>query len=249
MFNAVRLNKASQQIVSQIRALIFEGKLSPGDKLPSESALLQQFHVSKQTLKEGLRALEYMGLVDIRKGVTGGAFIVEVDTEVIREVLANFLYFKNLSIGNLSEVRRIIEPYAAGIAAQNMSEKDLLTLGRLMKTSKSQRSAHAYSSEMAKTDLEFHRVVASSTKNPILVLMVDFVETVMADLKKIVKPGVPFAAAVLRAHQNIYDAISARDAQRAASEMEKHVHEVEESMMKLEKKTGLWKGIKEQVQL
>ncbi len=247
MFNAVRLNKASQQIVSQIRALIFEGRLLPGDKLPPESTLMEQFHVSKQTLKEALRSLEYMGLLDIRKGVTGGAFIAEVDTEVIREVLANFLYFKNLSIRNLSEVRKIVEPYAAKTAAEHMSEQDLQTLARLIETSKNELASHAYSPEVVKADLEFHRVIAGSTKNPILVLMVDFVETVMADLKKIVKPGVPFAATVLRSHQKIYDAISAGDAARAASEMEKHILEVEESMVKLEKKVGLWKGLKEQV--
>lgn len=245
MFNAVRLNKASQQIVSQIRALIFEGKLARGDKLPPESALLEQFHVSKQTLKEGLRALEYMGLLDIRKGVTGGAFVVEVDTEVIREVLANFLYFKNLTIRNLSEVRKIVEPYAASMAAQNISEEDLRALRDLIESSRQQQSGDLYSSEMAKTDLEFHRVIANSTRNPILVLMVDFVETVMADLKKIVKPGVPFSAAVLKAHEKIYDAISKRDSQRAASEMREHVLEVEENIATLERKTGIWKGLKE----
>jgi GntR family transcriptional repressor for pyruvate dehydrogenase complex len=245
MFNAVRLNKASQQIVSQIRALIFEGRLSPGDKLPSESALLAQFHVSKQTLKEALRALEYMGLIDMRKGVTGGAFIVEVDTAVIREVLANFLYFKNLSIRNLSEVRKIVEPYAAGMAARSISEKDLQTLGDLVKSSKRRQESRTYSTEITNVDLEFHRVIANGTNNPILVLMVDFVETVMADLKKVVKPGAAFAAEVLRAHENIYEAIAAKDEERAASEMQKHILDVEENLAKLEKKVELWKGLKE----
>ena len=89
----------------------------PGDKLPSEGALMEQFHVSKQTLKEALRALEYLGLLQMKKGVTGGAFVVEMDREVIREVLASFLFFKHLTIHNLSEVRKIVEPYTARIAA------------------------------------------------------------------------------------------------------------------------------------
>jgi GntR family transcriptional repressor for pyruvate dehydrogenase complex len=72
MFNAVRLNKASMQIISQIRGMIFEGRLSPGDRLPTEAALMEQFQVGKQTLKEALRSLEYMGLLQIRKGVTAG---------------------------------------------------------------------------------------------------------------------------------------------------------------------------------
>ena len=118
MFNAVGFNKASQQIISQIRGLILEGKLSPGDRLPSENALTAQFQVSKQTLREALRALEYMGLIEIKKGVTGGAYVVEVDPGVAKEILTNFLFFKNLTIRNLSEIRKIIEPYAAGVAAR-----------------------------------------------------------------------------------------------------------------------------------
>jgi GntR family transcriptional regulator, transcriptional repressor for pyruvate dehydrogenase complex len=240
MFNAVRFNKASQQIISQIRGLILEGKLSPGDRLPSESALTDQFQVSKQTLREALRALEYMGLLEIRKGVTGGAYVVEVDPGVAKEILTNFLYFKNLTIRNLSEIRKIIEPYAAQVAARRMEDKDVDRLAALLEASKKE-PAEEYSTDMSVVDLDFHRVIAKSTDNPILVLMVDFVESLMGDLKKLVRPDAGFSVAVLKAHERIYSAIKSRDEGKAASEMYDHVAEVEERLARLEEKVALWR--------
>ncbi len=239
MFNAVRFSKASQQIVSQIRGLILEGKLAPGDRLPSENTLIDQFHVSRQTLREAMRALEYMGLLEIRKGVTGGAFVVEVDPGIAKEVLTNFLYFRRLTIHNLSEIRRILEPHAAASAAGQMSKEDLARLASIIETSKSVGS-DAYSPDVAAKDLDFHRVIAESTNNPILVLVVDFVETLMGDLKKFMRPDASFSAAVLSAHERIYEAIKAKDDKQAAREMEEHVIEVERSLSRLEKKVGLW---------
>ena len=98
MFKIARTSKITQKIIDQIRTAILEGKLKPGDILPPEKELMEQFGVSKQTLRESLRALEHMGLIDVRKGIGGGAHIVEVDIEVTKQSLANFLYFKDLSI-------------------------------------------------------------------------------------------------------------------------------------------------------
>ncbi|MEK6196074.1 MAG: GntR family transcriptional regulator, partial [Deltaproteobacteria bacterium] len=118
MFKIARTSTITQKIIDQIRTAILAGKLKPGDILPHEKELTEQFGVSKQTLRESLRALEHMGLIDVRKGIGGGAHIVEVDIEVTKQSLANFLYFKDLTIENLSELRKLIEPHAAGKAAE-----------------------------------------------------------------------------------------------------------------------------------
>jgi GntR family transcriptional repressor for pyruvate dehydrogenase complex len=243
MFNAVRLNKASQQIISQIRGLILEGKLSPGDRLAPENVLVDQFQVSKQTLREALRALEYMGLIEIRKGVTGGPHVIEVDPGVAKEILTNFLFFKNLTIRNLSEVRKLIEPWAAGSAARSMGDEDLAALAALIDASKKE-PPEDYSIDTGKSDLDFHRVIAKSTHNPILVLMIDFVETLMGDLKKLIKPDAGFSVTVLRSLERIYTAIKSRDEKQAVAEMYDHVTDVEERLAELEEKVGLWRGMK-----
>lgn len=71
MFNSVKPNKISEHIIEQIRKAIFDGRLKPGDKLPSEKELIGNFKVSKVTLREALRSLEVLGFLEIRKGASG----------------------------------------------------------------------------------------------------------------------------------------------------------------------------------
>ena len=225
MFKEVRQSKITQKIFSQIRTAILEGKLKPGDKLPAEKKLVEQFQVSKQTLRESLRALEHMGLIDVRKGIGGGAFIVEVDIEITKESLANYLYFKNLTIENLSEFRRLIEPAAAKIAAQNISSDELEAL-RLLGESARENLKMNRIRDAARDEFNFHRFIAGLTDNPILILFLDFVESMLDDFKIVLKPDAAFFETVLDAHDRIYEAIKARNAELAAAEMLEHVEAV-----------------------
>ena len=175
MFETARQSKTTEIIIDQIRTAILEGRLSPGDRLPPEKQLGEQFQVSKQTLRESMRALEHMGLIDVRKGIGGGAFIVEVDQQVATQNLANYLYFKNLTIENLSEFRRIMEPYAAARAAEQIPEADLDELKRLNDATRDNLQAKNWD-RVSRDEIAFHRLIARQTENPILILMLDFVE-------------------------------------------------------------------------
>jgi GntR family transcriptional repressor for pyruvate dehydrogenase complex len=101
MFNSVKSNKISEHIIEQIRKAIFEGKLKPGDKLPPERELIENFGVSKATLREAMRSLEVLGFLEIRKGASGGAFVTEIDSKEQRLFLAtsctlNIFHWKTL---------------------------------------------------------------------------------------------------------------------------------------------------------
>jgi GntR family transcriptional repressor for pyruvate dehydrogenase complex len=235
MFNTIRIKKAPQQIISQIRKQIFEGTLIPGDKLPSESKLIEQFNVSKQTLREALRALEFIGIIEIRKGNMGGAFIVEMDSQITLELLANFLYFKKLSIHHVTEARKIVEPYAAGVAATSIQNADLERLKNIIDLTRKEYNSDDYSKYAINNDLEFHCVIANSTKNPLLILIVDFIESLMSDKKTKITMNKEMLASILNAHERIFDALVKRDSDRARTEMSRHIIEVEEFMQKAEK--------------
>jgi len=131
MFSEIHQNTITQQIIHQIHTAILAGKLAAGDKLPSENDMIKQFNISKQTLRESLRALEHMGLLEMRKGMGEGSFIIEVDSQITKLSLVNYFYFKNLSIKDLSQVRRLIEPNSARLAAKNMSDENILKLKEL----------------------------------------------------------------------------------------------------------------------
>ena len=239
MFKTARTSTITQKIIDQIRTAILEGKLKPGDILPPEKELVEQFGVSKQTLRESLRALEHMGLIDVKKGIGGGAHIVEVDIEVTKQSLANFLYFKNLSIENLSELRKLIEPHAAGKAAEAIPKEDLRILGELNDRAR-ENLEKKFMQEMSRNEINFHRVIAQATNNPILVLILDFVEDLLEDFKAVLKPDMAFSKSVLDAHDRIYAAICDNNPERAAAEMRRHVQDVEDHLAKLKEDIDLW---------
>jgi len=234
MFQPARQNKTTDIIIDRIRTAILEGKLKPGDRLPPEKELGDQFGVSKQTMREALRALEHLGLITMRKGSGGGAFIVEVDEQVVVQSLANYLYFKNLTIENLSELRRIMEPHAAGLAAERIQPEDLEQLGRINDRTRRSITDQDWQ-EVTRSEVEFHRLIARQTGNPILILMIDFTETLLEDFKKILQPDKAFMNRVLASHETIHQAIGSGDAATAAAEMLKHVVEVEDHLSRLKR--------------
>ncbi|OGP64784.1 MAG: hypothetical protein A2170_02020, partial [Deltaproteobacteria bacterium RBG_13_53_10] len=182
MFESITSNKISEHIIEQIRRAIFEGKLVPGDKLPSEKELIKKFNVSKATLREALRSLEVLGFLKIKKGASGGAFVTEIDMKKARECFANFLHFKNLSLKDLSEVRLILEAYIAEKATRVIREDDLMHLEELLEKSPP-LSKQGVPSNARAEEIEFHRILASLTGNPILMFILDFVENLLIDAK------------------------------------------------------------------
>ena len=229
MFDSVKSDKVSQHIIDQIRNAIFDGRLRPGDKLPPERELTEKFKVSKATLREALRSLEVLGFLQIRKGVSGGGFVTEVDMIKARDSFTNFLLFKNLSLKDLSEVRLLLEPYIAEKATLAITEEDLRRLGRLIEDS-DRAMKNNIDFESRKDEIEFHRIIASVTGNPILMFILDFVENLLIDTKEILRPGKEFSRKVLRAHKRIYNGLLERNVKKVHEEMVRHIREVEKDL-------------------
>lgn len=234
MFRQVRHNKVALDIIAQIREAILSGALNPGDRLPAEKELVSRFGVSKHTLREAIRALEVMGFLEVRKGAGGGAVVLEVDMKTTRASIANFLYFQDVSIKNLSEVRKVLEPYLARMAAERLSSQEL---DALTAVHQSCVQAVARGEAVSRQEIDFHRILSKVSGNPVLVLIQDFVNSLLADSKSQLEPNQGFLDEVLAAHDRILKAIRARDPELAATEMYRHVCEVERSleMLRIEK--------------
>lgn len=229
MFKPISRHKAPQVIIDQIRNAILQGKIAPGEKLPSSSELMDKFDVSKATLREALRTLEYMGLIDIRKGAKGGLYASKVESKVSRDSLINFFHFQSVSVQNLSEVRKILEPYAAKVAAHKISAEDIEALSEM-----NQRCTDALAKgkhdKISMELINFHRVIAQCTENPILIFILKFVEDLLQEAKDQLRPDKHFFQSVVEAHKKIVDALQDRDAERAWDEMYKDVSQVEERL-------------------
>ena len=235
MFNSVKSNKVSEHIIDQIRKAILEGRLKPGDRLPPERELMSTFHVSKATLREALRALEVLGFLEIRKGASGGAFIVEVDLKKARDFFVNFLHFKNLRLGDLSEVRLLLEPYAAERAVSAIRKGELERLKGLIAEGDRLLKQTNLPEELRENEIEFHRIIAGLSGNPILFFILDFIENLLLDTKTVLKPSRVFSERVQRAHKRIYRALIEGNGEAVRQEMIQHVRQVEKDLLKIEK--------------
>ena len=223
-------SKAPQIIIKQVRSAILRGDIAPGEKLPSSDELMEQFGVSKATLREALLALEYLGLIEIRKGAKGGLYVKEVDMKVSKESLINFFHFKKVSLEHLSEVRKILEPYAAQIAATTISEDGLQQLKEINERCDSALTEEP-DEEINEHLVNFHRVIAQCTGNPVLIFILAFVEDLLQETKELLRPDDRFFRAVVEDHTRIYEALVSRDPERAFEEMYKDVAKVEEYLV------------------
>jgi len=231
MFRSAIQEKRSMHIVNQVRKAILSGQLQPGHRLPTEKELLLQFGVSKHTLREALRALESMGFIEIRQGAGGGPVVSEVEMENTRDIIASFLYFKKVSIPHLCEVRKVFEPHLARMAAERATSEDIEALTAM---NQAYRKSLTRKKPAIKDEVSFHVLLGEISGNPVMMLVLDFVNNLLTDLKAHLKPGIDFSEMVLAAHDDILAAIVARDGQAAADRMHRHICEVESGLALLQ---------------
>ena len=202
---AGKSEKVSDNIIAQIRDSILSGQMKPGDRLASEKTLIEQFGVSKATMREALRVLEVMGLIEIRKGIAGGAFVAEVDMRTTIHSIINFLHFHPVSIYDITMLRYIIEPSMAQMAAMRMTDRDEENLRQIVGESISPGE-----SELSK-EIGFHRYLARMAGNPLSILIVDFIDNLLRSLKAKLNLGLDFYQNVRNAHQVILECLVQRD--------------------------------------
>ncbi len=214
-----RPEKISDQIIAQIRDIILAGDLKPGDKLGSEKELIAQFGVSKGTLREALRVLEAMGLVEIRKGLAGGVFIAEVDMKTTIHSIINFLHFKAVSIKDITMLRFFVEPFIVRIAASNIAPEDIEKLKAMIGNEVGEPRNHHINKGEIKKGISFHRYLARLTHNPILILIMDFVDNLLTDMKSQLDLGQEFYDKVKSSHRRVLECLSRGDADGAEKEI------------------------------
>src|SRR5882757_10369397 len=125
MFKVVSSSRISQSIVEQVKVLIRQGRLTPGDRLPPERDLCERFGVSRVTVREALRMLESAGLVEIRVGARGGAFVTAPSSNRVGEGLADLLTLSVISAADVTEVRLVLEVGIVPLVCERATEDDL----------------------------------------------------------------------------------------------------------------------------
>ena len=164
-FTPIKTKRLYEEIVEQIKRLLTEGKLKPGDKLLAEREMAEQFQVSRASVREAIRTLEMLGIIDIRPGE--GTFIRDTETDDIIRPLAMFLAVERSSLLDMFEMRRIFETATAGLAAQRASEEELDQIEAMLENMRERLNVQdpARGEEF---DAAFHYAVAEATHNSLL---------------------------------------------------------------------------------
>lgn len=203
--NANKSGKVSDNIIAQIRDAILSGKIKPGDRLASEKELIEQFGVSKATMREALRVLEVIGLLEIRKGIAGGAFVAEVGMRTTMHAIINFLHFQTVSIKEITMLRYLIEPSVAQVAASRRTDKDIQSLEKICG-----ETITPGDTEISK-EISFHRYLARMTENTILTLTIDMIDNLLKSMKAKIGLPLDFYGYVRDAHNIILECLIQRD--------------------------------------
>jgi GntR family transcriptional regulator, transcriptional repressor for pyruvate dehydrogenase complex len=227
VFNQIRPHKIPEEIVHQIKSLIKEGKLQPGEKLPPERTLAEHFGVGRSSLREAINILETLGFVEIKK--RKGIYIRSVSSPIMSDPLIQILEEDQSKLYKLYELRKDIELASTYMAAGHRTSSDLSKMLKpLKRMEEGAESAHFSLSD----DVEFHLAIAQATHNflrvHILKNILDLADDYMGLIAwKLVeeKTGV---FSILDQHKRIYEAVKKKDQDGARSMMEEHLTWVEE---------------------
>lgn len=221
MFKAVSLNRVSQAIVDQVKMLLRQGRLKPGDRLPSERELCERFGVSRVTVREALRVLEAGGLIDIRVGAHGGAFVTTPTSQQIGAGLADLLNLSPLTALEVTEARQVFELGIVPLVVERATDEDVAALRELLKEHRTALEAGEYTMSMS---ADFHTRVAAATHNPAIEMLVQsFHGPLLMSLleAQVVAPLMGHRGT--EEHAAFIDAIAARDTDRALGIMREHL--------------------------
>jgi GntR family transcriptional regulator, transcriptional repressor for pyruvate dehydrogenase complex len=221
LFRPVETGRMSGAIVEQIRDLIHRGQLQPGQRLPSERELAERFEVSRVTVRDALRALETMGLVEIRVGAAGGAFLTATSAAVVGEGIRNMLMTANVSPDEIAEVRLIVELGIVRLTIARATEQDIDDLRDLCRRAREALDANAYDTALS---AEFHVRLARAAHNSAVEMVAPLFRgpLSMAPVRASEPSDLSHERSVTD-HTELVDAIAARDLDAARRLMAKHL--------------------------
>ncbi len=221
MFKSIKHTRISDEIVNQIKALISEGRLKPGDKLPPERELVKEFGVSRPSLREALNSLIAMGFLEIKGKRT---FIKSVASESVQNPLFLLIKTDTQKIFDLIEVRKALEAWGAFRAAQRATEEDIKRLGN---TLEEMRKAFEHGRSWEKQDADFHLGIAQATHNTIQTHMMSTIYDLLRESMARVFKDRSKVKKLLDHHNRIFSAIKNHSPDKAREKTLEHLDYVE----------------------
>ena len=229
MYKIVRTSRLYEQIVQQVEESIHKGALKPGNQLPPERELAHQFGVSRTAVREAVKALREKGLVEAYPG--RGTFVTDGTSHAIRQSLDRMIRIGQPEGSTyLAEVREILEPEIAALAATRAEAEDLISMHEAVSImDKAKRDSDAF----IEADLDFHLALAEAAANPLILSLIDSIVGLLREqrLRIFQVEGGPERGQYH--HKRIMEAIEKHDPLGAREAMKAHLRQVREDCREL----------------
>ncbi|SDL42276.1 FadR/GntR family transcriptional regulator [Halarsenatibacter silvermanii] len=225
-FEPIKTNKVYEEVINQIREMIYRGELSRGDKLPSERELKKELNVSRASIREAFSALEMIGLIESRPGE--GTFIKTDADRNLLEPLSLVLMLENDIAQELLELRKILEVDCVKFASERITEEELEQLAGYLAE---MEEMSGFEEESIKLDKNFHHTIAEAGKNNVLYYVMTSIMDAMDFHIKHTRTTLVSRPETMNQftvqHRKIFEAVKAGDSDSAMKKMEEHLEYVE----------------------
>jgi GntR family transcriptional regulator, transcriptional repressor for pyruvate dehydrogenase complex len=235
----IKSERLFEAISRQIGEQIHSGRLKAGEKLPNERELASRFAVSRHALREALRSLESIGQLEFRKGATGGAFVVSGNPEPLAKIMQGMVNAGGVRIEHLTEARLAIETSIIVLACQTANEADLQALDQNVDDAERETLAGNLKAK-SQLNIEFHVRLAELTGNPILIMMMKSLMSLLRDL--IAEVGSVTSIDVIASRRRFLRHLHNRNVSKATAEMERHLTTLHEHYIAVSKRSRATRG-------
>jgi len=226
MLKVIKKTRIHEEVFSQIHELIKQGKLKARDQLPSERELAETFKVSRTSVREALRTLESQGLIVSRTGM--GNFVVDLPVEALVGPLARLLIDEKKALADVFELRKLIEPHIAALAAERATATDVAKLKKIVAK---QTEAVSRGETGVEADAELHLCISGATQNQALQKLVSGLMEMLSRSREESLQTDKRRAWSIATHRRIVGAIEKHDKSKARGEMLRHIEQVEKSVL------------------
>ncbi len=230
MFKPVKKTRVYEEIVVKVKHMIEKGRLHSGDQLPSERELAEVFNVSRSSVREALRSLETQGYLESRQG--DGTYIARQPVESLVNPLATVIFSEKDGQMELFEMRRLIEPQLAYLAAERATPEEIVMLGKALEL---QEEAFARGESGTEIDKTFHYILAKAAKNKVILRIIDNIMDLLAESRDKYLQVQGRSEKSLARHREVLEAIRSGDKELAARVMLNHLEDIESSLFPDEK--------------
>ncbi len=215
--------RAFHAIVEQIRDDIFQGRRKPGDRLPPEHILAEQFNMSRTGVREALRVLESQGLVRIRHGYAGGVFVDDAGLTPVLGALQTLLRLGQVEVNELYQARVLFEPTLARLAVEHSDEVSMKQMEDNINRAK---AALAAGMDAFAINLKFHTILAQASGNKVLGLVMQALLELLHGPDRSYPTNQSISRKAVNDHVQLLDAIRSHNVTLAEQLMVKHLHDL-----------------------